>query len=138
MNVDTQNHLTVLRGMLAFELNEARAELRSLQRDDATSLSEAGLREPADRKDEAAAALEHEIADASIDRVVREIEQCERALARLDEGRYGDCVDCGEPIAWPRLMAQPAAERCADCQHAFENATRGGARGHAAGRPAGG
>jgi len=57
MNVDTQSHLTVLRGMLAFQLNEAQAELRSLQRDYATVPAEPRVREPIDRKEEAGAGV---------------------------------------------------------------------------------
>ncbi len=44
--------------------------------------------------------------------------QCLRlqaALYRLDAGDYGDCVDCGEPIAPARLRLDPAAERCIAC-----------------------
>jgi RNA polymerase-binding transcription factor DksA len=39
----------------------------------------------------------------------------ERALRRLDDGRYGICVSCGGPIAPRRLEAVPHAERCAGC-----------------------
>lgn len=126
MNVDTQSHLTVARDMLVFQLNEAKTELHALQQDNATLLAAARGRETTDRKDDAAAGQQFEVTDASIERLMGEIARCERALQRLDEARYGDCIDCGEPIPWPRLMAQPAAERCAACQHAFE--TRGGAR----------
>ena len=121
MNVDTQNHLAVLRGMLVFQLNEARTELRALQRDGAGNVLEAPAREVVDRKDEAEAAQAIELADATMERLAREVAQCERALDRLAQERYGDCADCGEPIPWPRLMAQPAAERCADCQRMFES-----------------
>lgn len=41
--------------------------------------------------------------------------QIDRALARLDDGTYGDCVRCGRPIAQARLVALPAAELCVDC-----------------------
>jgi RNA polymerase-binding transcription factor DksA len=125
MNVDTQNHLTVLRGMLVFQLNEASTELRALQRDNAALLSDTRVRETTDRKEEAAAGQEFEVADAAIERLGREVAQCERALERLDQERYGDCVDCGEPIAWARLMAQPSAERCAACQDKFEKVSHG-------------
>ncbi len=45
------------------------------------------------------------------------------ALARLDAGDYGNCVDCGEPIPERRLMAQPFAVRCLDCQERAERAS---------------
>ena len=34
------------------------------------------------------------------------------ALRRLDEGRYGVCVDCGKPVPESRLKARPEAARC--------------------------
>ena len=125
MNVDTQAHLTILRGMLEFELREAKAELRALQGDNAAILAEPRERETMDRKDEAAAGQEFEVADAAIGRLGREVAQCEHALQRLDQEQYGDCLDCGEPIPWPRLMARPAAERCAACQHVIEGGLPG-------------
>jgi DnaK suppressor protein len=45
----------------------------------------------------------------------------ERALGRIDDSSYGDCLDCGEPIAYARLQAQPAASLCIDCQSARES-----------------
>lgn len=36
----------------------------------------------------------------------------ERALGKLDEGTYGSCDVCGEPIAAERLEAIPWAVRC--------------------------
>jgi DnaK suppressor protein len=39
----------------------------------------------------------------------------ERALAKLDEGTYGLCDSCGEPIAPARLGAMPDAVLCVAC-----------------------
>jgi hypothetical protein len=49
--------------------------------------------------------------DAGIDQLA----EVEAALDRLDNGTYGDCVDCGEPVTLQRLLVQPAAQRCALC-----------------------
>ena len=38
------------------------------------------------------------------------------ALARLDGGSYGLCVDCGKPVPEGRLEAKPEAARCLACQ----------------------
>src|SRR6201998_3192181 len=38
------------------------------------------------------------------------------ALARIDDGSYGRCVDCAGPIPEPRLEARRAAAPCAPCQ----------------------
>ena len=39
----------------------------------------------------------------------------ERALAKLDEGSYGTCDGCGEPIAPARLRAMPDGVLCVTC-----------------------
>ena len=39
----------------------------------------------------------------------------ERALAKLDEGSYGVCDQCGEPIAPKRLEAMPDVVLCVEC-----------------------
>ncbi len=39
----------------------------------------------------------------------------EQALARLDAGTYGDCVQCGEEIAPKRLALDPAIATCLEC-----------------------
>jgi DnaK suppressor protein len=38
------------------------------------------------------------------------------ALARLDDGSYGSCVTCGEPIPRERLEALPHASQCVACK----------------------
>ena len=40
----------------------------------------------------------------------------DEALARLDDGTFGACLRCGEPIAPARLEALPWAAYCIDCQ----------------------
>ena len=37
------------------------------------------------------------------------------ALARMDEGEFGWCEDCGEPIALKRLELDPTVMRCVSC-----------------------
>ena len=38
-----------------------------------------------------------------------------RALAKLDEGSYGVCDNCGEAIAEGRLEVRPWSTLCVDC-----------------------
>jgi DnaK suppressor protein len=42
------------------------------------------------------------------------------ALARLDEGTFGFCFECGDEISERRLRALPFAVRCKDCEEARE------------------
>lgn len=50
------------------------------------------------------------------DRDLAELGAVSAALLRLRESRYGDCVDCGEAIAFDRLKVEPAALRCIECE----------------------
>jgi DnaK suppressor protein len=45
-----------------------------------------------------------------------ELQQVVAALARLDSGGYGVCLDCGEAIDLQRLAALPASALCIGCQ----------------------
>ena len=38
----------------------------------------------------------------------------------MDDDSYGTCLECGEPIAYARLEAQPFAGLCIVCQSARE------------------
>jgi DnaK suppressor protein len=38
------------------------------------------------------------------------------ALARIEQGSYGECVDCRGLVPEPRLEARPATARCVPCQ----------------------
>jgi len=50
------------------------------------------------------------------------LQRIELALQRIESGEYGFCFQCGEPIAFERLRAQPFAGLCIDCQSASETA----------------
>jgi DnaK suppressor protein len=39
----------------------------------------------------------------------------DKALERIEDGSYGTCMRCGQPIGVDRLKARPAAELCIDC-----------------------
>jgi len=43
------------------------------------------------------------------------LERTERALAKLDEGTYGQCDNCGQAIAPKRLRAMPDVVLCIEC-----------------------
>ena len=55
----------------------------------------------------------------------REVMQIDAALGRMDEGRYGVCIDCGEEIPVERLRALPFTLRCQDDEEERERAIRG-------------
>jgi len=52
------------------------------------------------------------------------IERIDAALARLEAGQYGCCVECGDEISEARLRALPFAVRCVECEETREAADR--------------
>ncbi len=51
---------------------------------------------------------------------LEEYHNIELALEKIDEGTYGVCIDCGEPISDKRLKMNPNASRCLRCQESME------------------
>ncbi|WP_280153467.1 TraR/DksA family transcriptional regulator [Piscinibacter sp. XHJ-5] len=49
-----------------------------------------------------------------------ELAEIADARTRIGDGRYGECIDCGMPISFERLSAQPTAKRCIADQEAWE------------------
>lgn len=72
--------------------------------------------------------LEEQAIELENDEVLSQLEPATRqeladvlaALERMEEGRYGKCVDCGEQIATARLKAIPEALRCIECAEEAE------------------
>ena len=62
---------------------------------------------------------------AEVRHVLADLTEVDAALARMREGTYGDCVDCGIEIAPARLAAYPTAQRCIKCQDAYEKKASG-------------
>jgi RNA polymerase-binding transcription factor len=73
-----------------------------------------------DTADRATAGLLSDLDQAEISRDVRELEALEAALARIDQGTFGRCIECGAEIAFKRLAVYPVATRCAQCQRGYE------------------
>jgi DnaK suppressor protein len=55
-------------------------------------------------------------------RALSSIEEIDEALGRIEDGTYGQCEQCGKPIAEERLKAMPTARYDAECQAAIEAA----------------
>jgi DnaK suppressor protein len=53
--------------------------------------------------------------DPLSDGVRRELADIDAALARIQEGRYGTCLNCGGPMGLQRLRAIPEARYCVAC-----------------------
>lgn len=70
----------------------------------------------ADMEDLASDTLDESTAYHIIEIEQAELAQIEKALALIEDGEYGKCEECGEPIASERLKALPFATTCVGCK----------------------
>ena len=75
-----------------------------------------------DQGETSEADIQEDIEFALIQMKAETLNKINEALARLEEGRYGHCFECGEEISQQRLRALPFAVRCKDCEEARETA----------------
>jgi len=78
----------------------------------------------ADVVDQATEGFEDELALGLLKIEAAQIEDIVAAIARIDEGSYGLCVDCGKPIPRKRLEVLPFALRCLSCKGTRERKAR--------------
>ncbi len=55
------------------------------------------------------------------DRESRLINKIRNCLQAMEDGEYGICQKCGEPIAFARLKARPVTHHCIDCKNKLED-----------------
>ena len=83
-----------------------------------------------DAKDSADVEARVVVADAEVERDLAELRDVNLALQRVEDGTYGICNDCGNRIDPRRVLAQPTALRCLDCQALAEAEATRTASGH--------
>ncbi len=71
--------------------------------------------------DTATETFEREKDESIAERLDAELADIERALAKLDDGAYGTCEACGQPIDEARLEANPEARFCVRDQAGAES-----------------
>jgi DnaK suppressor protein len=80
-----------------------------------------------DTGDEAVADELMGIGSALGERSVHELLEIERARQRIAGGEIGECAECAGEIGVKRLLANPVAERCVDCESRREHTYAHGA-----------
>jgi RNA polymerase-binding transcription factor len=78
----------------------------------------------ADEVDEIQANERREIGFATRELLVGRVNRLSAALDRLNDGEYGTCVECEEPISPARLQALPEVQTCVRCQDRIERLGR--------------
>ncbi|GAX59795.1 DNA-binding protein [Candidatus Scalindua japonica] len=69
-----------------------------------------------DTADIASNLIEDEIIMSIAQGEAKEIEQIDKALKKIEKGKYGDCENCGKSINKERLMAIPFVNLCIKCK----------------------
>ncbi len=112
--------LADVRGELEADEGRLRLEIRSVEQDLQDLLRNTGDGAGNDQADVGSTTLERD-AEMSLANNTREmLFQVQRALGRLDDGTYGVCESCGNPIGKQRLMAFPRATLCMTCKQREE------------------
>ena len=74
----------------------------------------------ADPNDRATVEEENMLEQRVRDRERKLLKKIDQSLARIEEGEYGYCLETGEPIGLPRLLARPTAELSIEAQEKHE------------------
>jgi DnaK suppressor protein len=111
-----------LKQMLEDRRREIQAEVQGKIRDVRAEGWGGKASEVFDAVESSEADIQDDIEFALIQMKSETLNKIHDALARLEQGDYGNCFECGEEIAEKRLRALPFAVRCRDCEEARENA----------------
>ena len=102
--------LDELRTMLERQQSDLKAEIAGL-----SAVPEDGMGYSNHQADDASEAFEQAAALAMRTNAERLLYQVERALQRMDNGTFGTCRNCTQPISPERLQAIPYTRYCFDC-----------------------
>jgi RNA polymerase-binding protein DksA len=116
----TKRELAEVRGELDEQARELRGEITDAESAWAALQRDSGEGSGDDQADAGTKTFEreHEMSLAANSRDL--LAQVERALQRLDNGIYGTCENCGNPIGKARLQAFPRATLCVTCKQREE------------------
>jgi DnaK suppressor protein len=119
-----QGRYAELRAILEDRRREILAEVQEKMRDVRAEGASGEGKGVLDSAETSEADIQDDIELALIQMKSETLHKIEEALARLEEGTYGNCFECGDEISERRLRALPFAVRCKDCEEARELAER--------------
>lgn len=97
-------------------IGEVQHKMRNVRNEDA-AISRQGVRDEAESSE---AEIQDDIEFALLQMKAETLKKIGKALARLEEGSYGNCYECGTEISEQRLRALPFAVRCKSCEESRE------------------
>jgi RNA polymerase-binding transcription factor len=121
----SRSRYSELKQMLEGRQREIHAEVQGKMRGVREEGSWGGkVNDVLDAVESAEADIQEDIEFALVQMKSETLTKINDALARLEQGDYGNCFECGAEIAEKRLRALPFAVRCKDCEEAREVAER--------------
>jgi len=102
-------------------LEERQQELRRIVSRNVQDGRDADLESAQDIADKAANSYTKEFLFSQSNNERQLLAQVEEALARIREGTFGECANCGKDMNPKRLEAVPWAKYCIECQEKMEN-----------------
>ena len=109
-----------LKQILEDRRREIVTEVQGKIRDVRTEGQTSKVNDVLDAGESSEADIQEDIEFALIQMKAETLQRINEALARLEDGKYGFCFECGDEIAEQRLRALPFAVRCKDCEEARE------------------
>jgi DnaK suppressor protein len=116
----TDAELKKVRQQLQSEIAGLLADINEAESAIAERLGDAAVDAGDDTADAGAKTFEREHELALTENARELLAASERALARMDEGTFGVCESCGQPIGKARLQAFPRATLCVTCKQREE------------------
>jgi len=114
----SRSRYTELKHMLDERRREIQAEVKGKMRDVRAAAEVGKANDVFDAGESSESDIQDDIEFALIQMKSETLNKITDALARLEQGDYGYCFDCGEEIGEKRLRALPFAVRCKDCEEA--------------------
>ena len=112
----TEAELREVRAEIEDDIAQLRREIEHAESDLVDLMRDSGDGAGDDQADAGAKTHEREQEITLANNAREMLEQNEHALVRLDDGTYGICESCGNPIGKLRLQAAPRATLCMPCK----------------------
>jgi RNA polymerase-binding protein DksA len=116
----TSGELAEVRDRLELEMTAVRGEIAAAESQIAERMSDVAEGAGDDQADAGAKTFEREQEMALTYHARELLAQNERAVTRIEQGTYGVCESCGQPIGKARLQAFPRATLCVICKQREE------------------
>ena len=112
--------LNIMKARLEAKRDELQANIAQLTEAHPAPVDPLAGEAPQDFEDVAVDFLETQQEQSLLVNELALLTEVQRALKRIEDGTYGKCVNCGQPIPEKRLEAIPWAARDVKCEEQLE------------------